>query len=702
MDQLELTTMPMIPPRLLHKLAQLRRRERLLRLAWGASCTAVIFLGLLATACLVDWTYDLWADTPWELRQALFSVQAAALAVSVVILVLWPQMQRLASTRLALMVEAHRPELQHRLISALELNRPGANTQGMSAELLEVVTREAVEQSSTLAFASAADHTRLRHAAVVLVPGILLVAAAAVLFPEVALALVQRQLLGEAEIPRANHVHSISAEIWPSAEEIELHFVADGPAAAEGSDGVVAVQAADNRLFQVPLKWKADRGDGTSLYMAKLPGSAVDFEYAAMLGDGRMRVPSVAKCVPRPSVTEQEAWLVLPEYVGQKPDGSAYEQLLPRGDILGLAGLSVRALAKTQKPVERATLEIVGSPYPDFSGPKSLTKTQMAYAQMLTVLSASAMRPLLHSPGSLNAISTAAAANGPVPLRRFEEKLQPMASTAQWQFDLRATEWGYRVVVVDEYGFANKTAALRSIRIEPEPAPTVVLHAETWEASAPFRSKGKAIPLLDFGGLPLPVSEDGKPGPLRISYEAFGPYGLGTAQLKVGVIRGANESEDSAKKEKFERWVTLPLGEVQPTSRRIFIPSKGTFADSTEKEQIPFYAMPSPNPATKWPRQQGGGRIDYQPSGFLDETGQPMVFKPGDQIVVFVEVFNRNPDHARVLMAKSKTREKDLVPEDRFLQWCMETLQEVNRIESLLQMQQRVYDKPWFSIFGPK
>ena len=175
-----------------------------------------------------------------------------------------------------------------------------------------------------------------------------------------------------------------------------------------------------------------------------------------------------------------------------------------------------------------------------------------------------------------------------------------------------------------------------------------MLHPERWEPAAEFKSRSKSAVILDFEGMPLPMVDDDKPGPLRISYEAFGPYGIGRAQLKVGVIRGGNDSEGDGKKPKLQRWVTLPLHEVE-RSDRTFDKSLGAFADSSDKEAVPFYPMPSPRPAEVWPRMFAGGRLDYQPAGILDENGAPFAFKQDDQIVVYVEVFNRNPDPSKAL-----------------------------------------------------
>jgi hypothetical protein len=215
-----------------------------------------------------------------------------------------------------------------------------------------------------------------------------------------------------------------------------------------------------------------------------------------------------------------------------------------------------------------------------------------------------------------------------------------------------------------------------------------------------FKSRSKSPATLDFEGMPLPLLDNDKPGPLRISYEAFGPYGIGKAQLKIGVLRGGNDSEGDAEKPKLQRWVTLALPEVPPTDRP-FEKATGAFADSDDNEAVPFYAPPAQS-AEMWPRIHAGGRLDYQPAGILDEDGRPFAFKVEDKIVVYVEVFNRNPDPAKALMAKSRLREKDLVSWERFEAWCYDTLQEASRIEALMYMQQKVYDRPWQPLLGGK
>jgi hypothetical protein len=688
--------MSMVPPLLLRKLAQLRRRERLLRFVWGSARVVSWLLLALALACLIDWTVDLWVDTPLELRIGMLTAQLALAAVLVFVLVVLPLCKRLRNERLALYIEDRRPELQHRLISALELNQPHARTQGMSPQLLGAMTREAEEYVRPIPFASLADHRRLRRALLVLAPVLLLVAALAALCPATAWALLQRQMLEDVDIPRDIALRSDTVEIWPSGEEVVLRFQANGPSVAERS-GAATIYGDDGQSFSVPLKLESDHGDDTATFVARVPPASVNFAYLAKLGDGRTRQPSQVRYVARPNVIQQDAYLILPEYVGRRPDGGRYRQLQPGGEIVGMPELAVRVVVKTQKPVVRAVLETFGTPNPDLAAPGGLTKMQDAFNQCLASVTA-----LSNAPGTvLTALAPAAANLTTEHLRTFKLTVHPTTEVT-WKFDLRPTETSYRVVVFDEYGFASKTGTVRAIKIEPEPPPVVTLHAERFPPGPMFASKIKTAEIMDLEGMPLPISAEGQPGPLKIAWEAFGPYGIGHAQLRIGVIRGAGASEGEGEgKKKSEYWVTLPLAEVKASGRE-FDKTRGAFVDSSEKEQVPFFAMPSPNPKVQWPRVTAGGRLDYQPAKLLDQEGKPFEFKVDDQIVIYVEVFNRNPDPQKALMARSRLREKDIVTEDRFLQWCLDTLQEANRIEALVQMQQQVYERPWPSIFGFK
>ena len=136
----------MVPRSLRRQLNRLRRRERLLRLTWAAARCLIVFSVVLAAACLIDFVVDLYRDTPRWLRLGLLGVQAA-LWLAGAGFILRFLIQRFSDTEVALWIEDRMPELGHRLISAVQLNRPAAATAGMSPEMIAAVTRQAEDQS---------------------------------------------------------------------------------------------------------------------------------------------------------------------------------------------------------------------------------------------------------------------------------------------------------------------------------------------------------------------------------------------------------------------------------------------------------------------------------------------------------------------------------------------------------------------------
>src|SRR5437870_1982082 len=138
----------MVPASIRNNLAGLRTRERLLMLIWGAACWAAIVLVLLLVAASIDWLIDRQRETPMAVRVGMFLVQAFIAGVAGLLFVLVPQIRRLPDALLALWVEEKMPLFEHRLISAVQLNQPNADLEGMSKELVAVVTREAEKKAA--------------------------------------------------------------------------------------------------------------------------------------------------------------------------------------------------------------------------------------------------------------------------------------------------------------------------------------------------------------------------------------------------------------------------------------------------------------------------------------------------------------------------------------------------------------------------
>ncbi|HEV3259717.1 MAG TPA: hypothetical protein VG013_22810 [Gemmataceae bacterium] len=467
----------MVPRTILRQLSRLRWRERGLRLAWGATRWLAVAVALLAAACLADWLIDRREDTPWALRLGMLVAQAVLWVVLAAVLVARPLLRHMSDSRLALWVEDRAPRLGHRLISAVQLNRPNAQTAGMSPALIAAVTREAEQQAAAMRFARMADHRRLKWSALLAAPFALAVAAVFVLWPATIMALLARQFLADRDIPRSVRLESASRElVWPSGEEVVLRFRATGDAITGGMRGDVRIDPDGEPSAHYPLVLESMRKPGEAVFVARVPPSAVDFAYHAWLEDGRTHRPSLVHFEPQPAVIEQKAWLQLPEYVGLRPGGQPYEQEQPRGDIIGLPHCKARVAVRTQKPVVRATLELIGQSR-----------------------------------------------------RRLNLHIGEDGQTADGTFDLRSEERAYRVLVEDRYGFKNADPARRSIRIVTAEPPLVTLLPER------FPSADDEGPAEDseVDGVPVPLG-----GSIRVAYSCTALYGLGRARLRYRVNEG--------------------------------------------------------------------------------------------------------------------------------------------------------------------
>lgn len=618
----------MVPTTLLQPLARLRRRERLLALVWGAARWLAVVAGFLAVACLTDWLCDRWDDTPWSVRLGLFVGQLVIALTAAGWFVVRPLVRRLSDDRLAVWVEDTYPQLGQRLISALQLNRPDADTRGMSPELIGVVTREAEFQVRGKDFTGVADHRRLSRSAVVIAPVVVLAATVALVWPEMTRALLARQLLQDAEILRQITLTSVSPEVWPQGEQVVLRFHAWGEPLREKPEGEVRIMLRNGVTDRFVLEVESQDGD-EAVYFARLPAMYEDFTYRAWLGDGRTAKPGTVRYVPRPVVTAQAAWVRLPDYCGKRPDGTPFEQDRPDGDLVALRGSGARVALRTQKPIARARVEVLNKERP----------------------------PRLVNLALLNGRDEAAGT-----------------------FPLAEGDVAYRLLVWDEYDFDNVPAPQRNIRLVAEDPPKVTLLREEFPPAdaAPSRQFAEDYAV---DGMPVPVG-----GRIRIAYECSGPYGLGRAELVYRVLKKNPDVGDERKA--ATPWVKLPLVEVAATpASGPFLTRTGAFQASGPRDQVPFHAVPSPDP-TRLGRLDGGGRFDFQTKGIPDGEGGRLDLEPGDQVDFYVEVFpDRNPQSARP-SGRSSPRQKLLVTPVQFVRWQAAVLREQQRLQEL-EAQQR-------------
>ena len=321
------------PTLLLERLHELAKAERKLRLVWGFSRWFAIVVGLFIVCCAVDWWIDLWYDTPVVVRWLMRIVQ-----VSVAGWLFWkwlvqPLRTGLSAQELVLWVERQMPSYQHQLISAVQLNAEGADRAGMSESLIAALTHEAEQKSRATSFTILLDRHRFVWAFWLLLPAVVIPLLCLILSPATVTALCQRQLGSEVAIPRALQLVAQTTELWPRGEPVTLKFLARC-SRCDVLKGSVEIRPEGQSAETYPLVCQ-ENGPWyeQAIYTATIPASSTPFTYRAWLYDGRTHEDGRVTFAPRPTLTAWEAWLLLPKYVGLRPDQQPYELSQPKGDL---------------------------------------------------------------------------------------------------------------------------------------------------------------------------------------------------------------------------------------------------------------------------------------------------------------------------------------------------------------------------------
>jgi hypothetical protein len=544
--------------------------------------TLTVAATVLALACLADWTIDRWRDTPWALRYGLLASQAVLWTVLATAFLIRLLLRRLSNSKLALHVEECIPQLQHRLVSAVQLNQRGAATEGMSGELIAAVTRQAEEKTAPLHFASLADHRRLRWSLALLAPVALTAGLTLLLWPDTVMALLARQFLADQDIPRSLLLESDEAErVCPAGEEVVLRFRAEGELSSQ-AQGEVRIAPEGQPAERYPLELESTTPGG-AVFLAHIPPSTADFSYHARLQDARTRRPGHVHFEAQPAIIELHAWAQLPEFCGRRPSGKPYEREQPSGDLALLPSSVVRVAVRTQKPVQKAYLEVLAAVPLEASHPE---------------------------PEQV--------------LRRIDLAIQDDAQAAEGTFTPQEGEAAYRVVVVDAYGFRNVDPPRRSIRILADELPRVALLPELF----PSPDGQGSTEDFEVSGIPVPLG-----GTVRIAYTCSSPYGLGRADQNRTPRLCYRVNEGS--------WWRLPLKEVAGSQKTgPFDPRYGAFENSSFMDQVEYHAVSSPDPEKALGRIDGGGRFDLH-------TRRIPRLKVGDRLELCLEVYDQNPDPSR-------------------------------------------------------
>lgn len=647
----------MVPRSILQNLASLRRRERLLTLVWGLACWLAIALVLLLLCMFADWLIDRFRDTPYAVRAALLLGQMSVWVITGFLFLVWPQIRRMPDEKLALLVEDKLRQFDHRLISAVQLNRDDAELAGMSEELINLVTREAEKEARRYSFATIADHKRFGFAVALASTITLFFLLPFAAFWNVSFILLARQALLDIEIPRSVYLENISAKYWPAGDDIKIRFRVTGEF---NKDLVGSAYLSPGGRFE--LKAMEDEGEdifGVDVEAGKLPLTET-LSFSATLADGRTKAPSEMQLVPRPVITDNRAWVILPAFCDTRPvmDKVRYERQQASGSVIAIPGSSVRVQFETQRPIKKAWLELRGLERVEGKGEdgKPLPAKVIDKGKLAMRLSQASKM-----------------------LAKSDEKVDVWI--AETTFDLTEGVHRYVMKCVDEHDFENVAKPAQSLDIVPEGAPLVSLLKDTFDLG-----DGSSF---DLEGLPVVIGR-----PIRIPYSCEGAYGLSRARVLYRVLK---KHESGSEPMEEEEWSKLELPETKTDGKfGDFDRKRGVFELMSFQHQVPFYLLPSPEPEKIMGRIFGGGRYHLQTkeNALLNSKGFPVKLKSGDQIEYCIEVFaaDREPK-ASIPSARSESRVATIMEEKEFFVWLGQVRQEDERIRNLEKLQKGIFDR---------
>lgn len=710
-----------------HLLGQLQRwrlTERLIRVAWGGARLVAILGSVLAAACLTDWAADRYlgseswrrvldatwifapdaptADDRWfsdHLRLAhgfrvpaaaviddtprwlhvgmTFGQLALALALAYLLLVR-PWLRTPPVDDLAQFAEHAIPAFGHRLVTAIQLNRPAARTQGMSQALIAAVTREAGEMAAAHNLLRLVDYRRLLFAALVAAPVLGAWAGAALARPDLVAVLLKRQLLVRAEIPRTIQLTNVSDDVWPTGAEVEVRYEVTGeyprpwftewlrtehgfalPLPTAGFSGRLRVEPDGQPEESYDLVYeKAVPGKpGAAYFVTKLPPSSVDFGFSARLDNGRTRETGRVRFEGPPQLSGDSdaitAELWLPKFLGVQPDGGPFVRRTDgwgRGDVNdALPDGQIRVDAKFNKPIRTARLVPVlrdGVREKDFGPP--------------------------------------AGENFQAP-----RDIGPDRTSAVWLFPTHEKLVGYRLELTDDRGFTNAVPIRRNVRMLDDRPPVVTFMPESTRHPDPSDYDGKPeAKVAHEWGDRLPLAEGGR---VMVIYDTRSEQGVSRASVAYRVIPKGVAPDELPKEwlniqhprqdwnlpEGQKVFKRLPLKPVTADLKTVgnYVPDLGLFEKSWQglnkfdrfRVSIEFYSFPSSNPGVEPAGLEAGGRymfeIDALQKTVPDGNGGFTTAKleVGDTVELYVEAFDKNPAPGRAPGYTREARRKIVV-----------------------------------------
>ncbi|MEN8151436.1 MAG: DUF4175 family protein, partial [Planctomycetota bacterium] len=331
------------------KIDRLRSRIRRIFLLIGLTKLTAAVAALLLLSFLLDYALHL----PVGVRIASSGIALLALVVVLLRTVAYPLSVRITDEDLALAIEARRPELADRLISALQFRRElAAGSTNESRAMMEAVVRDAGDIEGALDGTNLTDGRRLRVSALAALAGVLLFVIIGAAAPQATGVWAKRNLL-LADVP------------WPRLTTLVVEGFDDGAERVITRGQSIRIDVAaegrvpdDVRIFY--QREDADRTDHRRMYQVEDAPDRFQFEFRQVPETFRFWVTGgddtdgrpvyVVRALVPPTIEAIEAAVTYPPHTGESP------RVLTEGDLDLPAGSRIAMKMRINMPLAAATI----------------------------------------------------------------------------------------------------------------------------------------------------------------------------------------------------------------------------------------------------------------------------------------------------------------------------------------------------------
>ena len=285
-------------------MAEVRNRKIVVDAGTGAAISLTAVISLVGVGMFMDWLWEL----PWGVRFLWFIVEWAAVGYLVHRHIVVPLQLAPDLDGAALLVEKQFDKFKSRLISTLQLTRPGALAAGEAAFMVKALIRDTEKRSEGVNFLSVVRTHELKERTAWLL-GIVGLAGLLYGLGDVAsAALLKRAFLSaNTPVPRKTQVTWTTGDFTVGrGDPVVLQATATGVIPKEGR---VALDFESGRDSEFTMEKSLD----SPTYTRTLESVQESFYYTVYLNDGRSKVGRV-NVVPRPTVAKIEPRQVFPRY----------------------------------------------------------------------------------------------------------------------------------------------------------------------------------------------------------------------------------------------------------------------------------------------------------------------------------------------------------------------------------------------------